>query len=68
MSAALPDRDKRAAEFLRLAADGCSLVEIAHRTNWSRRTVVDDLAELREQLGARNTRHAVRLAVRRGII
>ena len=62
------DRDRRAASFLRLAADGKSLTEIARATNWSRRTVINDLADLRTRLGADTTAHAVRLATMRGII
>ena len=68
MSAALPDRDQRAADFLRLAADGKSLTEIARATNWSRRTVINDLAWVRLWLGADTTAHAVRLATLAGLI
>jgi two-component system response regulator DesR len=52
----------RERDVLRLAADGCGPVEIAHRLSLSPGTVRNSLTTLVAKLGARNRMDAVRIA------
>lgn len=53
---------------LRHAADGTPLRETAKHLNVSESTAKDDMLDARRQLGARNTTHAVVIAIDRGLI
>lgn len=53
---------------LTLAAQGCGTGEIAARSYISTSTVKDTLTRARGKLGARNTTHAVAIAVARNLI
>lgn len=58
----------RQRECLRLAAAGLEHQEIADRLHLARPTVRIHLAGARDALGARNTAHAVALAMHHGIV
>ncbi len=58
----------RQCEVLRLAAAGLCDSEIAQALVLSVHTVRDHLRAIRERLGARNTTHAVSIALASGII
>lgn len=54
--------------LLLLLADGYSKPEIARATGWSYETLKDYSERIRLKLGARNTTHAVAIAIRNGLI
>ena len=53
---------------LQWAADGLSNKQIALQSNRSMETVKTQLVTGRRKLGARNTKHAIAIAFRRGLI
>jgi DNA-binding NarL/FixJ family response regulator len=64
-SLALNDRE---AEILRLVAEGKKTQEIARSVRLAERTVKHYLESIRQKLGAKNSSHAVALAIQRGLI
>lgn len=58
----------REKEALQLASDGCSLSEIGCEMGVSQSTVKTLLVRARRKLNARNTTHAVAIAIRCGLI
>lgn len=65
LSFALNDRE---AQILRLVAEGKKTREIARSVRLAERTVKHYLELIRQKLGARNSSHAVALAIQRGLI
>ena len=58
----------REAEILRLVAEGKKTREIARSVRLAERTVKHYLELIRQKLGAKNSSHAVALAIQRGLI
>lgn len=58
----------REAEILRLVAEGKKTREIARSVRLAERTIKHYLELIRQKLGAKNSSHAVALAVQRGLI
>jgi DNA-binding NarL/FixJ family response regulator len=58
----------REAEILRLVAEGKKTQEIARSVRLAERTVKHYLELIRQKLGAKNSSHAVALAIQRGLI
>ena len=63
-----PELTERQRDCLRLAAAGLEHREIGRRLHIEGCTVTIHLRGAREQLGARNTAHAVAIAVHHGIV
>lgn len=63
-----PFMTQRQQQCIRLAAAGLEYLQIAERLGLSLGTVRIHLTDAREALGARNTAHAVGLAVHYGIV
>ncbi|MEV4753644.1 LuxR C-terminal-related transcriptional regulator [Micromonospora sp. NPDC049559] len=59
---------ERELEVLRLAADGYDTVEIAHKLNYSDRTIKNVFYDIRSRFHLRNRAHAVAYALRNGLI
>jgi DNA-binding NarL/FixJ family response regulator len=59
---------ERQREVLCLAAEGCTDREIAQQLALSVYTVQDHLRKIRNRMGARNTTHAVMMAMQSGLI
>lgn len=63
-----PQLTLRQTQCLRLAAAGCEQAEIGRRLGLATPTVRIHLGYARDALGARNTTHAVALAMHHGIV
>lgn len=64
----VPGVTKRQVEVLSLLSDGMTFKEIGAMLGISWKTVDTHVSDCRLRLGARNTAHAVRLAIERGLI
>jgi DNA-binding NarL/FixJ family response regulator len=65
----LVDRlNDREVMVLRMLADGSNTREIAHRLNYSERTVKAIIQDITQRFGLRNRSHAVAFALRNGLI
>ena len=53
---------------MQLVADGMSQREVAEKVGYAEQTVKNMKGEVREQLGARNTVHAVSILMRSGVL
>ena len=62
------DLSHRHLEVLQLAAAGCLRWEIGEKLHITEATVRNHLVTIHQRLGARNTTHAVALAIVRGLI
>ena len=59
---------ERQLTIMRHAAHGMTIGQIARQTNWSERTVKNELGSVCERLQARNVTHAVYLVTRAGLL